>query len=113
MHELALARAIVGQVSAAAAPDRVRRVVVEVGAARAVLPDALRFGFDAAALDSNVEGATLEVVEVPWRIRCRSCRAESTPAFPLVTCPCGSSSADVLAGRELLIKEMEVLPSHV
>jgi hydrogenase nickel incorporation protein HypA/HybF len=65
MHELALARTIVDQILEVVEREQlghVSRVVLEVGAAAGVEPDALRLGFEIAAGNSPVESATLEIV---------------------------------------------------
>lgn len=63
MHELALATEVVSICAARADGARVVRVRLEVGKLAAVLPDALRFCFDACANGTAVEGATLDIIE--------------------------------------------------
>ena len=63
MHELALATEVVAICAARADGARVIRVRLEVGRLAAVLPDALRFCFDACANGTAVEGATLDIIE--------------------------------------------------
>jgi hydrogenase nickel incorporation protein HypA/HybF len=63
MHELSIAHAIVEMAVERAEGKRITRVVVEIGKLAAVLPDALRFGFDVASEGTAVEGAMLEVIE--------------------------------------------------
>lgn len=63
MHELALATEVVSICAERAEGARVLRVCLEVGRLAAVLPDALRFCFDACAHGTAVEGATLDIIE--------------------------------------------------
>jgi len=63
MHELALATEVVSICAARADGARVLRVRLEVGKLAAVLPDALRFCFDACAHGTQVEGAELDIIE--------------------------------------------------
>ena len=63
MHELALATEVVSICTARADGARVVRVRLEVGRLAAVLPDALRFCFDACAHGTPVEGAALDIIE--------------------------------------------------
>ena len=63
MHELALATAVVDICAARADGARVIRVRLEVGRLAAVLPDALRFCFDACARGTPVAGAALDIIE--------------------------------------------------
>jgi hydrogenase nickel incorporation protein HypA/HybF len=65
MHELALATEVVSICAARADGARVTRVRLEVGRLAAVLPDALRFCFDACANGTLVEGASLDIIETP------------------------------------------------
>lgn len=64
MHELGLAMEIVDIVTRRAAGAKVRRVVVEVGALAAVLPDALAFSFELASDGTTAAGAELSIVEL-------------------------------------------------
>jgi hydrogenase nickel incorporation protein HypA/HybF len=108
MHELALAQEIIEQVADRAHGARVLRVVLEIGALAAVLPDALRFCFDLAAEETALEGAQLELVETPGRARCRLCGEEVRLDRPFGRCACGSTELEWLSGEELIIKEYEV-----
>jgi hydrogenase nickel incorporation protein HypA/HybF len=108
MHELGLAQEIVAIVSDRAVGARVRRVVLEVGKLAMVLPDALRFCFDLCAEQTDLAGATLEIIETPGRARCRACGGEVALDRPLGRCECGSTDLEWLSGEELKIKEFEV-----
>ena len=44
---------------------RVKHVCVQTGALRQVVPESLRFYWEIVARDTECEGATLELVEVP------------------------------------------------
>jgi hydrogenase nickel incorporation protein HypA/HybF len=108
MHELGIARNIVGIVSEAADGRPVTRVTVEIGALSGVLAEAIAFCFEVAAEGTAMEGAALEIIRVEGRARCRSCGAEfATPAH-YTPCPCGSRQSERLAGEELRIKTMEL-----
>ncbi len=108
MHELALVEGVVDAVTRAVGDRRVRRVRVVVGSLVAVVPDAMRFCFDVCAKATPLEGALLEIVEVPARGRCRSCGAEIELPEPIPLCPCGAADVEILAGNELLIRDVEV-----
>jgi hydrogenase nickel incorporation protein HypA/HybF len=67
MHELALAKTIVDQILQVLERERlghVSRVVLELGTAAGVEPDALSLGFEVAARSSPVEGAALEIERI-------------------------------------------------
>lgn len=109
MHELAVAQDIVELARAGSGGARVARVVLEIGRLTAVLPDALRFCFDLAAQDTVVEGARLDIVEVPGLGRCRVCGARVTLDGPLGRCGCGGEDLDWIGGDELKITALEVV----
>lgn len=108
MHELALSQSIVDMIVECARREgirRVTRVVVEVGAAAAVEPDALRFCFDVIAEETPVQGAELAIEVIALRARCRNCAHEYAPESQVSACPsCGSYAPELLAGRELRVK---------
>jgi hydrogenase nickel incorporation protein HypA/HybF len=109
MHELGITAEIVALAAERAAGSRVRRVVVEIGALTAVLPDAVRFCFDLCAEGTAVEGAALTIDEIPARARCLACQVETTRDRPFGLCPCGSLDLEWLAGSELRLRRVEVI----
>ncbi len=108
MHELGITQEIVEIAARRAGAARVRRVVVEIGRLTAVLPDAVRFCFDACADGTMVAGAALEIIEVPGRGRCRSCGIENVLDRPFGICSCGHTDFEWLAGDELRVRSVEV-----
>jgi hydrogenase nickel incorporation protein HypA/HybF len=109
MHELSIADAIVRIAEAYAQGRRVRRVDVKVGHLRQVVPSALGFAFELLAAGTAMEGAELVLVEVPARVGCHRCAAESpVDGFPLVCRRCGGFDVEVLQGEELYVDSLEV-----
>jgi len=112
MHEYSIAQAIVEQVDEIARKHdahKVTKVVIEVGKLRGVLPDILSWGFEVAATDTLAAGARLEVEEIPIRIQCRSCGAESQLDEPAFICrSCHSFDVAQLSGGELILKSLEI-----
>ncbi|HEY8212369.1 MAG TPA: hydrogenase maturation nickel metallochaperone HypA [Myxococcaceae bacterium] len=108
MHELGIAQEVVRIASEGCGGARVKRLVLEVGKLSAVLPDALRFCFDLAARETLLEGAALDIVEVPGRARCRKCGGPVELVRPFGECACGCSDLEWLSGEELRIKSLEV-----
>ncbi len=106
MHELSITRNIVAIVSARANGARVTRVTLEIGQLSAVVPDAIRFCFDVVAKGTVLEGAQLDVIEIPGRGRCRNCGREIALGQLIERCDCGSLDLVRLSGEELFIKEM-------
>jgi hydrogenase nickel incorporation protein HypA/HybF len=109
VHELSLTEEIIATLTEHSKGARVTRVVLEIGKLTAVLPDAIRFCFDACSAGTSMEGARLEIIETPGRGRCRQCGTELPLDEPYGQCPCGSTDLEWLAGEELKIKEMEVV----
>jgi hydrogenase nickel incorporation protein HypA/HybF len=109
MHELALAESVVAAVTERLGDARVTAVRLEVGRLAAVVPDALRFCFEVCTRGTSLDGATLDILEIPARGHCRACGARelSFEGFPAL-CPCGSPDIDLCTGQELRIKEVEV-----
>lgn len=108
MHEMSI---VVGVVDAAvehAGGGRVTRLVLEIGKLSTVLPDAVRFCFDLATEGTDVEGATLEILEVPGEARCRSCNGTVVLERPLGRCACGATDLEWVSGMGVKIVRMEV-----
>jgi hydrogenase nickel incorporation protein HypA/HybF len=109
MHELSIADSVVRIACAHAGGRRVAKVTLKVGHLRQVVPSALEFAFTLVAEGTEVEGAELEMEEVPAAGRCRACGIESPlPGFPLACTGCGGFDLDVLRGEELLVDSLEL-----
>ena len=112
MHELSIAQALVEQVEAAAAKEqaiRVTRVVIAVGALSGVEPEALRSIFPLVAEDTVAAGAELVIEQVATRVKCRACGQESPAEGFFIGCPaCASKDVELISGRELNIKSIEL-----
>lgn len=108
MHELAITESVVQRVTECVGTARVVRLVLEVGALTAVVPDAIRFCFEVCARDTPCEDATLDIVVVSGRGVCLACDAERELAELASPCPCGSYSVNVTRGQELRVREVEV-----
>ena len=109
MHELSLAEAVVEIALRHAAGRSVRKVELRVGDLRQVVPTALEFAFELLSDGTVLEGAELEIENVPARGRCRACAVETTMrAFPLQCSACGGLDLEVIAGEELLVDALEL-----
>lgn len=109
MHELGIALEVIEMCESACNGARVKRVTLDVGKLAAVMPDALQFSFQVASAGTLLEGATLELTELPARGRCRQCKREADRNGFFDACECGGSSFDWLSGQELRVREMEVM----
>ncbi|ODH00161.1 hydrogenase nickel incorporation protein HypA [Nostoc sp. KVJ20] len=108
MHELGITQNIVAIVTENAKGAKVQRVLLEIGKLSAIMPDAIRFCFDICTQGTVLEGATLEILEIPGLWRCRQCGAEINLDKPFGICNCGSVELDLITGEELKIKEIEI-----
>lgn len=109
MHELSIAESIVQIASRQADGRRVTKVQMKVGHLRQVVPSALAFSFELVAEGTPVEGAELEMEEVPAVGMCCECEVEShLGSFPLQCRACGGFDLEVTAGEELLVESLEL-----
>jgi hydrogenase nickel incorporation protein HypA/HybF len=108
MHEVGIAQQVIEVASEKAGGAKILRIVLEIGSLSGVMPDAVRFCFDACAAGTAAEGAKLEIIEVPGRARCEECGAEVALEKPFGRCTCGNSLLQWLSGDELRLRELEV-----
>ena len=111
MHELSVASAVVDTVLRHAEGRRVLAVELHVGQLRQVVPDSLAFYWDIVARDSLAEGARLEQVVIPARMRCAACADEFSPEL-MFRCPACGGAGEVVAGDELEVDSIEVEDSE-
>ena len=109
MHELGITRTIVTIASEQAEGGKVIRVLLEIGQLSAVMPDAIRFCFDVVSQGTVLQGAQLQINETPGRARCQDCGREFTLQQLPARCVCDSALLDILAGEDLIVKEIEVI----
>lgn len=109
MHELSIAGSVVEIASRQANGRRVTKVRMKVGHLRQVVPSALAFSFELVTEGTPVEGAELEMEEIPATGRCRACAEESRfDGFPLQCASCGGFDLEILSGEELLVESLEL-----
>ena len=109
MHELAIAESIVQIASRHANGRRVTKVQLKVGHLRQVVPSALAFSFELVAQGTPIEGAQLEMEEVPAIGSCRGCGEKSRlESFPLQCKVCGGVDLELLEGEELYVESLEL-----
>jgi hydrogenase nickel incorporation protein HypA/HybF len=109
MHELSITQSIVDAIVERMDGATVVGVCLEIGRLSGVVPDSVRFCFDVVCSGTTLEGATLDIVELPGQARCRTCEEEFPMTDLIPLCPCGSANIEVLSGRELRIRSVEVV----
>lgn len=94
--------------------DRIVALHLRLGALSGVVKEALLFSFEVAAADTVIAGAELIIEDVPVTVMCRACgeerKIESIQRFRCEVC--GALSPDVVAGRELELRAMEIEGAH-
>ena len=112
MHEMSIAMHIIEIASRAIPPGmagaRVEAINLRVGRLSSVVPETLRYCFDAAVAGTPMHGAVLNCDLIPIAVACRACDARSEQvAFPF-SCPdCECTDVDLVSGRELLVVSVE------
>ena len=108
MHELAITQSVVAAVSDRLGDVRVDVITLEVGQLSGVVADSIRFCFDLCVEGTSMQGATLDIIDIPGQAHCETCGStfELTDRIPL--CACGSASLTILDGEQLRIKTVTV-----
>jgi hydrogenase nickel incorporation protein HypA/HybF len=89
---MAITESVVAAVSDRIGPERVARVVLEIGRLSGVVPDALHFCFEICAKGTILDGAALEIREIAGRAHCAACGADTT-CYPISRSTSRRSSA--------------------
>lgn len=112
MHELAITENIVNIVLDKAREARASKITgisLVVGELSGFVPDSIEFYFDVLSKDTIAQGAILHFELVSVQACCRSCLTTFSPKDTQWACPkCHGMSVDVVVGRELYVKNMEV-----
>jgi len=112
MHELTMAQAILDEAQQQVEAHRAHKVLairLQVGELSTAMPEALTFSFEVISKNTCAQDARLDITRVPWRIRCSSCQKEYRVHDRLALCPeCNSAGGETIAGKELMITEMEI-----
>lgn len=123
MHEFAMASAMHQRILKAAAEHgagRVLSVQIEIGELSLLNPEQVEFWLTELARNTAAEGAKFTIQVSKARIRCSRCGyqgampVEEDPlshfALPSLSCPqCGSAEVHLEQGREVLIRNVEVV----
>lgn len=111
MHELSIVRSLLEIIADEMKKRRLSRlsgVRVRIGELTAVDPGSLRFAFDACTKEGPLNGATLEIIEVPLTGRCQNCSREFRIKGFNARCPrCKNTGIERLTGEELDIVSMD------
>ncbi|MBA4388079.1 MAG: hydrogenase maturation nickel metallochaperone HypA [Verrucomicrobia bacterium] len=112
MHELSIAMALLQQLQDEARKEkavRITSVTITVGTLSGVDPEALEFAFRMAAEDTISAQARLIIEKIPAAVQCKACGKRMKPKTRSAACrTCGSCDIEITAGRELMLKNMEI-----
>jgi len=112
MHELSLMEGMVQGILEEASRQgfsRVHQVRLEIGRLAGVELEALRFAFGPVTEGTLIEGAQLEILELPGLGLCQACgqQVEIEARFDL--CPqCGEGFVALASGTEVRVKDLDV-----
>jgi hydrogenase nickel incorporation protein HypA/HybF len=88
---------------------RIHRIVLRIGAASGVVPDALEFAFGPVTEGTMAEGAALEIIDVPVVRYCETCCAEFDAPDLMIQCPiCDHYALEVRRGAEMELASLEI-----
>jgi len=111
MHELSIAQNIVEILHDQMKIhnlSKIESVGLRVGVLRSIEIESLSFSFNVLTAGSPLEGARLEVEEVPIKGRCMECGQQVTLSNWLDDCPlCGGPRVEIISGKELDIVAIE------
>lgn len=108
MHELVIAENII-DILKEQIRGKITSIKLKIGEMSGVVPSALEFSFEIASKGTFAEGATLDIERVPLTAKCSDCSETFYIKDYCFECSrCSGSNFKVIAGRELLIEEVEV-----
>jgi len=113
MHEFSImesALATAAQKTRAVGATQIHRLKLRVGQLSGVVPEALRFAFDALKTGSPVAAAAeLEIEEVPAVGWCADCATEFAAADLQYECPrCHRPTGELRRGKEMELAALEI-----
>ena len=118
MHELSIAMSLIEAACEEAARQgdvRVEALHLRLGALSGVVREALEFSFGLAAEGTAIEGARLQITEIPITVHCPRCLEDrQLPSPQHFRCPvCDTPTPDIVSGRELELTALEISENAV
>lgn len=102
----------VARVAARHGARSISEVTLRLGPLSGVEPALLRAAYLQSRLDTPAADAELVIVDVPVRLRCRRCAAESEAGsrpLRLVCGTCGTDDTQLLSGDEMLLDSIALV----
>lgn len=114
MHEVGLVEGIIQTVQERAGNRPVARVKVRIGSLHRASQGPMDQAFEMVGAGTVVEGATLELVQLPVTSTCSACQhASSGPEMALICPACDGTAIVYAGGDELLLESIEYRPADV
>ena len=114
MHEVSIARSIIGEIdrliSEGVVKGSPRAVRLRIGRLTTVVPETLDMMFSVVSEGTCLEGARLDVEVVPARAVCGGCGGSFELDRPVFLCPkCDGERIRIVSGSEMTIESVEVV----
>lgn len=108
MHEVGLVDGIVEAVQRRAGERPVARFRVRIGTLHRASQGPMDQALELVAAGTNLDGATMELIQVPVTMTCRDCGAVADSDDIAAVCTsCGSTAVDHAGGDELTLESIE------
>lgn len=89
---------------------KVQSITLKIGKFRNYVPDIMRFSWESMTKDTDLDGASLRIIEIPVELKCRDCKHVYQPEEYDFICPkCDSTHVDMNTGDELLLDSLELI----
>ena len=112
MHELSVCQGLLTQVDEIARredAERIDLIRLRIGPLSGVVPELLQNAFSIAQAGTIAAGATLVIDQLPIRVQCTQCGAESDATVNRLLCGrCGDFRTRLLSGDELVLASVEL-----
>ena len=112
MHEHGITNEVVHQIVHACEDKGItcpKKIIVELGLLTTYKKDPVLFYFEAHKKNiSLLKDATLEIIEVQGKIKCKDCgEINIVDPSPLLLCPiCDSANVEIIDGDKIIIKKI-------
>ena len=112
MHELSITESILDASLKEARRHnaaKIRTIRLLLGPFSGIVPECIQMYLDLLAEGTMAEGARVEAVVLPLKVRCQDCGRESEITRSHIACNfCGSLRLEILSGKEFLIDSLEI-----
>lgn len=113
MHELSVCQALLAQVERVVGEHQAhsaRRIILRIGPLAGVESRLLLEAFPIASAGSVAQNAELLIEELPLRVRCDTCGAESDAQPNRLLCGvCGDWHTRLISGDEMVLASVELI----